>query len=51
MDEALQLLVDDNVTPESRDSLYEYAQTVADPVERAAAVAYLVLASPEYQLA
>ena len=50
VDEALKRLVDDNITPESRESLYAYARTVTDPQERAAAVAYLVLASPEYQL-
>jgi uncharacterized protein (DUF1800 family) len=50
VDGTLKRLVDDNVTPESRESLYTYARTVTDPQERAAAVAYLVLASPEYQL-
>jgi hypothetical protein len=42
--------VDDKVSPESRESMYAYARTVNDPQERAAAAAYLVLASPEYQL-
>lgn len=51
VDEALRRLVDDNISPESRESLYTYARTVTDPEERAATVAYLVLASPEYQLA
>lgn len=50
VDEALRRLVDDNVTPEARESLYAYARTVSNPQERAAAVAYLVLASPDYQL-
>ncbi len=50
VDEALRRLVDDDVSPESRESLYAYARTVSSPQERAAAVAYLVLASPEYQL-
>ncbi len=51
VDEAVRRLVDDDISPESRASLYAYARTVSDPQERAAAVAYLVLASPEYQLA
>ncbi len=51
VDTALRLLVDDTIAPESRESLLTYARTVADPRERAAAIAYLVLASPEYQLA
>ncbi len=51
VDEALRRLVDDDISPESRESLYTYARTVSDPEERAATVAYLVLASPEYQLA
>ena len=50
VDEAARRLVDDDISPESRQSLYAYARTVSDPRERAAAVAYLVLASPEYQL-
>ena len=50
VDEALKRLVDDNISPDSRESLYAYARTVSNPQERAAAVAYLVLASPEYQL-
>ncbi|MCC6268598.1 MAG: DUF1800 domain-containing protein [Dehalococcoidia bacterium] len=50
VDEALKRLVDDNISPESRESLYAHARTVTNPQERAAAVAYLVLASPEYQL-
>lgn len=51
VDATLKLLVDDNIAPESRASLHAYARTVADSQERAAAIAYLVLASPEYQLA
>jgi hypothetical protein len=43
--------VDDAIAPESRESLHAYARTVGDSQERAAAIAYLVLASPEYQLA
>ena len=50
VDEALRRLVDGDISPDSRESLYAYARTVTDPQERAAAVAYLVLASPEYQL-
>ncbi|MGB4861840.1 MAG: DUF1800 domain-containing protein, partial [Tepidiformaceae bacterium] len=50
VDEAVRRLIDDNISPESRETLYTYARTIADPQERAAAVAYLVLASPEYQL-
>lgn len=51
VDEALRRLVDDDISPESRESLYTYARTFTGPEERAATVAYLVLASPEYQLA
>ncbi len=50
VDEVLKRLVDDDIGRESRESLYAYAGTVADSQERAAEVAYLVLASPEYQL-
>lgn len=50
VEEALNRLVDGSITPESRESIAAYARTVNDPQERAAAVAYLVLASPEYQL-
>lgn len=50
VDEALRRLVDDNVSEASRESMYAYARTIPNPRERAAAVAYLVLASPEYQL-
>jgi uncharacterized protein (DUF1800 family) len=50
VDEALRRRVDDDTSQESRESLYAYARTVANPQERAANVAYLVLASPEYQL-
>jgi uncharacterized protein (DUF1800 family) len=49
-DVALKVLVDDNVAADARKSITEYAGTVTNPTERAAAVAYLVLASPEYQL-
>ncbi|MBK6319972.1 MAG: DUF1800 domain-containing protein [Dehalococcoidia bacterium] len=50
VDEALRRLVDDDIAPEARQSIYAYARTITNPQERAAAVAYLVLASPEYQL-
>ena len=50
VDEAVRRLVDDDISPESRESIYAYASTIPDAGERAAAVAYLVLASPEYQL-
>lgn len=50
VDEALRRLVDDDVSSQARESLYAYARTVGNPRERAAAVAYLVLASPEFQL-
>ena len=50
VDVALRSLVDDDIAPGSRDSLYAFAETVPAGPERAAAVAYLVLASPEYQL-
>jgi hypothetical protein len=50
VDEVLRRLVGDESSPESRESIYAYARTLSNPQERAAAVAYLVLASPEYQL-
>ncbi len=50
VDAALGSLVDDDIAPGSRDSLYAFATTVPAGPERVAAVAYLVLASPEYQL-
>lgn len=50
VDEALNRLVDGNVSSDARESLYAHARTVSNPQDRAAAVAYLVLASPEYQL-
>lgn len=50
VDDALLRLVDGEISTESRESLYSYARTVGDARERAASVAYLVLASPEYQL-
>ncbi len=49
-DRALEVLVDGNVPNESREALYAHARTIANAQERAATVAYLVLASPEYQL-
>jgi uncharacterized protein (DUF1800 family) len=48
---ALDRLVDGNVSQASREALVNFATSVAQPDERAATVAYLVLASPEYQLA
>jgi uncharacterized protein (DUF1800 family) len=50
VDEALKRLVDDNVSDDSRQSIKTFARTVTNPQERAASIAYLVLASPEYQL-
>jgi uncharacterized protein (DUF1800 family) len=47
---ALSVFVDNNVPDETRQSITEYAKTISNPRDRAAAVAYLVLASPEYQL-
>ena len=51
VDAALDRLVDGNVTPAARDTLYAYARSITKADERAAAIAYLVAASPEYQLA
>ncbi len=48
---ALDRLVDGNTTQESRDALTSFAASIKTPEERAATVAYLVLSSPEYQLA
>lgn len=50
VDEALRRLVDDNVSDETRESLYAHATAISSARERAATVAYLVLASPEFQL-
>jgi uncharacterized protein (DUF1800 family) len=50
VDRAVAVLVDDNISDGARESLYAYARTITNAQERAAAVAYLVLASPEYQL-
>ncbi len=50
VDVALDRLVDSNVTDATRQAIYEYARGVKNVDERAAGVAYLVLASPEYQL-
>ena len=50
VDTALDGLVDGDIGDGARESLYAYAATVPAGAERAAAVAYLVLASPEYQL-
>ncbi len=50
VDLALSKLVDGKMPAESRDAIVSFAATLKSPAERAAAVAYLVLASPEYQL-
>lgn len=50
VDGALEVLVDGNVSKESREALYAHARAIANAPERAATVAYLVLASPEFQL-
>ena len=47
---ALDRLVDGNVSNESRQAITDYAASITNPQDRAAAVAYLVLCSPEYQL-
>jgi uncharacterized protein (DUF1800 family) len=43
-------LVDGDMSDTSKSAIAAYAQNVSNPSDRAAAVAYLVLASPEYQL-
>ena len=50
VDKALAIFVDGNVPEASRQSIIDYAKTISNEQQRAAAVAYLVLASPEYQL-
>ena len=50
VDRALSIFVDGIVSAPSRKAIVDYAATIANPQQRAAAVAYLVLASPEYQL-
>ena len=50
VERALSIFVDGNVPDSSRQSIVDYAKTVSNEQQRAAAVAYLVLASPEYQL-
>ncbi len=50
VDKALAIFVDGNVPGPSRQSIIDYANTISNEQQRAAAVAYLVLASPEYQL-
>ena len=50
VDAALAALVDGSIPDASRAELVAFAQGIGNPLERAAAVAYLVLASPEYQL-
>lgn len=47
---ALDLLVDGNVRDEARQAITDYAASITNLQDRAAAVAYLVLCSPEYQL-
>ncbi|MCC6381578.1 MAG: DUF1800 domain-containing protein [Dehalococcoidia bacterium] len=49
IDRALATLVDDDVSVGARQALYEYASRLPAG-EQAAGIAYLVLASPEYQL-
>ncbi len=49
VDDALARVVDGNLSDAARQSLHAFAASVG-PADRAAAVAYLVLASPEYQL-
>jgi uncharacterized protein (DUF1800 family) len=43
-------LVDGDMSDTAKSAIAAYAQNVSNPSDRAAAVAYLVLASPEYQL-
>ncbi|MEP7215240.1 MAG: DUF1800 family protein, partial [Anaerolineaceae bacterium] len=50
VDRTMAIFVDGNVPASSRQSIVDYAKTVSNEQQRAAAVAYLVLASPEYQL-
>ena len=50
VDRALQIFLDDNVNDATRQAITDHANTIADPQQRAAAVAYLVLATPEFQL-
>lgn len=50
VDTALKALVDANVPAATRQALVDYSATIVEPTARAAAVAYLVLASPEFQL-
>ncbi|MBA4179685.1 MAG: hypothetical protein C0506_03770 [Anaerolinea sp.] len=50
VDRALSIFVDGNVPAASRQSIIDYAATLSNPQQRASAVAYLALASPEYQL-
>ena len=50
VERALSIFVDNNISDTARQSITAYASTITDARERASAVAYLVLASPEYQL-
>jgi uncharacterized protein (DUF1800 family) len=50
VDAALARLIDDDISGAARQAIYDHAGAIPSPQERAAAVAYLVLASPEYQL-
>lgn len=50
VDGAAARLVDGDITAAGREAIAAHASTVRDPAERAATVAYLVAASPEYQL-
>ncbi len=51
VDEAVDRMIDGVIGTAARGVLVAHAATIRDPVERAATVSYLVLASPEYQLA
>lgn len=50
VDKALAIFVDGNVPAASRQSIIDHVKSISNEQQRAAAVAYLVLASPEYQL-
>ncbi len=51
VDAALDRLVDGRMEPSSRDAIIAHVSTIRSPEQRVATAAYLVLASPEYQLA
>ncbi|MGH2633992.1 MAG: DUF1800 domain-containing protein [Tepidiformaceae bacterium] len=50
VERALQIFLDGNVSDSTRQAIADHANTITDPQQRAAAVAYLTLATPEYQL-